>query len=419
MRVALPKSKYQTWIEISPWLVLAVGAVLALSLVTVAIIVLLQPSINELITLVGALAFTSVLSLAAGYILYRKGWARSPSISLTLVLTYAWAAILTLFNVWVLARLMFVDTHDLTLAGILLVFAAIIATTYGISVTAVITDNLRQLARTANRLAQGDLDARAEVVGRDEVSQVAEAFNGMAEKLQESEREREEIENLRRDLIAWTSHDLRTPLTSIRVMVEALNDGLVTDEETSIRYYKTIHSEIVFLNKLIDDLFELAQLDADGISFEMEPDSLSDLISDTLNTFGPLAKKKQVALSADVSPDLDPVLMNSSRIGRVLTNLVDNAIQHSLPGGAIRLSAIRSSGEVRVTVSDEGTGFSSEELPRVFEKFYRGESARSRATGGAGLGLAIAAGIVEAHHGRIWARNREEGGATISFTLPN
>lgn len=418
MRVALSKNRSQSWLQISPWIVLAVGALLALSLVTVAILVLLQPTFDELITLVGALAITSVLSLAVGYILYRNGWAHFPSISLTLVLTYAWAAILTLFNVWVLARLMFVDTHDLTLAGILLVFAAIIATTYGISVTSVMTDNLRQLASAANRLAHGDLEARAEVVGRDEVSQVAEAFNDMAEKLQESERERAEIENLRRDLIAWTSHDLRTPLTSIRVMVEALNDGLVTDEETRIRYHKTIHSEIVFLNKLIDDLFELAQLDADVVSFEMAPDSLSDLISDTLNTFGPLAKKKQVSLSADVSPDLDPVVMNSSRIGRVLTNLVDNAIQHSLPDGTIHLSAVREGGEVKVTVSDEGTGFTSEELPRVFEKFYRGESARSRATGGAGLGLAIAAGIIEAHHGRIWARNREEGGASISFTLP-
>jgi signal transduction histidine kinase len=201
-------------------------------------------------------------------------------------------------------------------------------------------------------------------------------------------------------------------------MVEALNDGLVTDEETRNRYLKTIRAETVFLNKLIDDLFELAQLDADVVSFEMAPDSLSDLISDTLNTFGPLAKKKEVTLSADVSPDLDPVVMNSSRIGRVLTNLVDNAIQHSQPDGTIRLSAVRDGEEVKVTVSDEGTGFTSEELPRVFEKFYRGESARSRATGGAGLGLAIAAGIIEAHHGRIWAWNREEGGASISFTLP-
>jgi signal transduction histidine kinase len=418
LRVALPKNKTHRWLQISPWKVLAVGALLALSLVTVAIIVLLQPPFDELVTLVGALAITSVLSLAAGYILYRNGWAHFPSISLTLVLTYAWAAILTLFNVWVLASFMFVDAHDFTLASILLVFAAIIATTYGISVSSVITDNLRQLAFATNRLARGDLDARAEVYGRDEVSQVAEAFNDMAEQLQESERKREEIENLRRDLIAWTSHDLRTPLTSIRVMVEALNDGLVTDEETRNRYHKTIHAEIVFLNKLIDDLFELAQLDADKVSFEMAPDSLSDLISDTLNTFGPLAKKKQVTLTADVSSNLDPVVMNSSRIGRVLTNIVDNAIQHSLPGGAIQLSAIRNGGEVKVTVSDEGTGFSSEELPRVFEKFYRGESARSRATGGAGLGLAIAAGIVEAHDGRIWARNREEGGASISFTLP-
>lgn len=419
MKVALPKSQYQTWFQTSPWLLMGVGALLALALVTLAMIVLLRPSFDELATLVGTLAVTSVLSLAAGYVLYRNGWVRSPSISLTLVLTYAWAAVLTLFNVWVLARLMFVDDHDLTLAGILLVFAAIIATTFGISVTAGFTDNLRQLANTTTRLANGDLNARVEVIGRDEVSQVALSFNEMAEKLQQTEKERRELETLRRDLIAWTSHDLRTPLTSILVMIEALNDGLVTDEVMRSRYYKTIRAEAVALKDLIDDLFELAQLDAGGVTFEMESHSLGDLISDTLNSYRPLAEKKGVNLTAEVSADLDPVTMNSSKIGRVLANLVVNAIQYTPAGNNVKLIAVRNADGVEVTVLDGGPGFSAEELPRVFEKFYRGESARSRATGGAGLGLAIAAGIVEGHGGRIWAKNREEGGASVSFILPN
>ncbi len=418
MRIVLPRAKQDPWFQEAPWLVLAIGASLALVLVTIATFFLIRPTFNELVTLVGALAVTSVLSLAAGFILYRRGWAKFPSISLTLVLTYAWAAVLTLFNVWVMARLMFVNTHDLTLAGILLVFSAIIATAFGISVTAGVTDSLRQLANASNRLAGGDLNARAEVHGRNEIAQVAKAFNGMAEKIQQTEIEREELEKLRRDLIAWTSHDLRTPLTSIRVMIEALNDGVVTDETTKKRYYQSMLAEVVFLKNLIDDLFELAQLDAGGVVLDIENHSLSDLISDTFENLQPLAERKSISLTMQVGPDLDPVPMNAPGINRVLANLLDNSIKHTAPGGNIWLKAERRPGGAEVVIEDDGPGFSTEELPRVFEKFYRGEQARSRAKGGAGLGLSIAAGIVSAHGGRIWAKNREGGGALVGFLLP-
>jgi signal transduction histidine kinase len=407
------------WLATSPWWLLLAGPLVALLIVTVAMSVLLRPPMRELATLVGALAGTSVFSLAAGYLLYRKGWPRSPSISLTLALTFVWAAVLTLFNVWVLATAMFVDTHDLTLAGILLVFAAIIATSFGMFVSATVTDELRRLAQAAGDLAAGDLSARAHVGGRDEVAQVAVAFNAMAAQLEAAAARRAEYETLRRDLIAWTSHDLRTPLTSIRAMIEALNDGLVPDEATRERYYRTIRAEVVALNTLIDDLFELAQLDAGGLILEFEMHSLSDLISDTLESFLPLAQQREVTLAGEVTAGLDPVRMNAPRIGRVLGNLLANALRHTPAGGSIRLEAWRTGGAVRVAVSDSGPGFAAGELPRVFEKFYRGEGARSRATGGAGLGLAIASGIVEAHGGRIWAENAGPGGARVSFELPD
>lgn len=226
MRSEAQQHRLFDWFEAAPWLVLVVGVALALSIVTFTVNLLMGPPFAELATLVGTLAVTSILSLAIGYLLYRQGWTRSPSLTVTLILTYAWAALLTLFNVWILAQLMFVDSHDLTLAGVLLVFAAIIATTFGIFVAASVTDGLRQLAQAASRLARGDLGTRANVTGQDEVAQVSLAFNEMAAQLQSAAARREEVETLRRDLIAWTSHDLRTPLTSIRVMVEALNDGL-------------------------------------------------------------------------------------------------------------------------------------------------------------------------------------------------
>ncbi|MGD8805079.1 MAG: ATP-binding protein [Chloroflexota bacterium] len=400
------------------WLVLGFGILTGLILVAVVTTLLMQPPFEELATLVGTLAVTAVISMAVGYALYRRGWARSPSLMITLVLAYVWAAIVTLFNVWVMARLMFVNTHDLTLAGVLLLFAAIIATTFGVFVAASVTDGLRHLAGTANRLASGDLGARAKVTGRDEISQVAASFNAMAAQLQNAEEERLELENLRRDLIAWTSHDLRTPLTSMRVMVEALHDGVVDDEETRQRYYRTILAEVVSLKDLIDDLFELAQIDVGGIRLELSAVSLSDLISDTVEGIRPLCEQKNVQLTGQVGPDLESVMMDASRIGRVLLNLVNNALQYTPPGGHIEVEAGRDNGEVVVIVHDSGSGFNPVDLPRVFERFYRGEQARSRATGGAGLGLAIASGIVEAHGGRIWAENSPDGGAVVGFAIP-
>ncbi len=406
------------WLGTSPWRILVLGVPLALAVVTLVMIWLMRPPFREVASLVTALCLTSVVSLTIGFLLYRKGWARSPSLGLTLILTYAWAAVLTLFNVWIMARLMFVNAHDLALAGVLLLFAAIIATTFGIFVAASLTDSLRQLSQAALRLARGDLSARARVAGRDEVAQVAQSFNEMAAQLEEAARKRQELEVLRRDLIAWTSHDLRTPLTSIRVMVEALHDGLVTDPEMVQRYYSTIRADVVALNNLIDDLFELAQLDAGGLVFEMDAHSLGDLVSDTIESFRPLAVQRDIFLDGEMSPDLDPVMMNAAKIGRALANVVNNALQYTPAGGEIRVTARRTQEGVVVTVQDSGPGFLPQDLPRIFEKFYRGEQARSRATGGAGLGLAIARGIVEAHGGRMWAENIDGKGALVGLVLP-
>jgi signal transduction histidine kinase len=416
--MAVPR-RYVAWVDASPWIVLVAGVGLALTMAALVMTVIMRPPLSELATLIGTLGVTSVLSLTVGFVLYRRGWTSSPSLSLTLMLTYGWAAVLTLFNVWIMARLMFVNAHDLTLAGILLIFAAIIATTFGMFVSASVTDGLRQLAVTADRLAKGDLEARAEVSGRDEVSRVARSFNAMAEQLQRAASEREELEVLRRDLIAWTSHDLRTPLTSIRVMVEALNDDVVNTEKTRRRYFRTMLVEVVELNELIDDLFELAQLEAGGLEIQMEAHSLSDLISDTLESLQPVAAHGDVVLKGEVAAGLDPVVMNASKIGRVLTNLLSNALHHSPAGTSVLLSAARTDGGVEVTVTDQGPGFAAVDLPRVFEKFYRGEQARSRSTGGSGLGLAIAAAIVEAHNGRIWAGNADGGGAVVGFEIPD
>lgn len=410
--------KERSWFQRAPWLILLTGFLLALTLTVLLLMALMQPSLVEMRVLITTLAFTSLVSLGLGYALYRRGWARSGSLTRTLVMTYAWAALLTLFNVGVMQQQMFVSEHDLVLGGLLLLFAAIIATAFGVFVAASVTDGLRQLASTAQQLADGDLSARVVITGRDEIAQVGRAFNAMATRLQETEKERAELEKLRRDLIAWTSHDLRTPLTSIRVQVEALNDGLVDDVDTRQRFYRQMLSDVKALNTLIDDLFELAQLDAGGLQMEMSLHSLPDLVSDCLERARALAHQRGIALSGEVAPGVDLVRMNADKITRVLSNLLGNALRYSPQGGTVRVTAVPTYEGVQVVVQDSGPGFSPDDLSRVFEQFYRGEQARSRSTGGAGLGLAIARGIVEAHNGRIWAENAPEGGARVCFVLP-
>jgi signal transduction histidine kinase len=256
------------------------------------------------------------------------------------------------------------------------------------------------------------------VTGNDEMASLAHTFNDMAARLQAADEQQRELDRLRRNLIAWAGHDLRTPLASIRAIVEALADGVVDDPETVDRYLRTAKREIGSLSLLIDDLFELAQLEAGGLRLELVPNSISDLLSDTMESFSELAARQDVALEGSATPGVDPVLMDAQQIGRVLSNLLGNALRHTPAGGAVRVRAIRTAESVRVEINDTGEGIDAEDLPHVFERFYRGEKSRSRATGGAGLGLAIAKGIVEAHGGQIGVDSAPGEGTRFFFTLP-
>lgn len=331
---------------------------------------------------------------------------------------YALAGLLVFLNVWVTARMMFASEHDLLLATILLIFATGIALAVGFFLSNALVERIRTTEKAAQRVAAGYLDTRVEVVGRDEMASLSAAFNDMVIQLQSSAQKKRELEVLRRDLIAWVGHDLRTPLTSIRAIVEALADGMVEDPTVAQRYLRTAQQDIRSLSHLIDDLFELAQLDAGGLRLDLQPGSLSDLISDTIESFSEQARLQKVVLSGSVADDIDPLPMDLQRIGRVLNNLIANALRHTPSGGNIELLARRNEKEVRVEVRDSGEGIQPEDLDQVFERFYRGEKSRNRATGGAGLGLAISRGIVEAHGGHIWVESTPGQGATFIFHLP-
>jgi len=380
---------------------------------------LMSPPMNELRLMALFLAITAIVSSLAGYLAYRLGWiALTPSLRWGLFAIYAISSILTFFNVWFSARLMFASQHDLLLATVLLVFAGLMAMALGYFLSSTMTDRMDLLKQAAEKLARGNLGTRVPVSGRDELAMLAESFNQMASQLQAMDEKQRELERLRKDLIAWVSHDLQTPLASMRALLEALSDGVVEEPETVKRYLNTAQRDVRSLSALIDDLFQMAQLDAGGIPLEKENASLVDLISDTLESFSALASQQEITLDGSAEAGVDPVLMDTQRIGRVLNNLIGNALRHTPAKGQIEVRARRAGLGVEVTVHDSGEGIRPEDLPNIFESFYRGEKSRSRATGGAGLGLAIARGIVHAHGGEIRVES-QPGDTRFIFTLPN
>lgn len=395
------------------------GVCLTIAVALGAFMVLMRPPMGELRLMALFLAITAVISVGVGYGAYRLGWMNhSPRISWVVLGGYALASFLTFLNVWVTARLMFASEHDLLLATVLLLFAGGIAMSVGYFLSAALTDRIVDLSEAAEELAKGRFSARAVVAGNDEMARLARTFNQMAGQLEAAAEKQSELDMLRRNLIAWAGHDLRTPLASIQAIVEALADGVVEDPDTVHRYLNTAQREIRSLSLLIDDLFELAQIEAGGLHLELRPNSISDLISDTIESFSELAARQDLTLDASAEPGVDPVLMDARQIGRVLANLLGNALRHTPAGGTVQVQATRRAEQVLVEISDTGEGMDAEDLPHIFERFYRAEKSRSRATGGTGLGLAIAKGIVEAHGGQIDVESTTGQGTRFFFTLP-
>ena len=396
------------------------GGILVIVLISLGIFYfIMQPPMTDLGYMAQFLSITALISGLAGYAAYRFRWLeRAPALRWSLVGGYALASLLTFLNVWLTARLMFASQHDLLLATILLLFAGGIAMVLGYFLSSAVTERIRRLDQAAKEIQSGNLSVRIPVTGNDEVARLARTFNQMAVQLEQSNANQRALEDLRRDLVAWAGHDLRTPLAGVRVLVEALADGIIDDPATSRRYLQQARKQIDHLSLLIDDLFQVSQLDAGGIPLNLEPASLADLISDTLENFSGLAARQNILLSGSASPDIDPIKMDVQRIGRVLSNLVDNALRYTPSGGTVSIQAELVAGTVRVTVQDSGEGISPDDLPHVFDRFYRGEKSRNRATGGTGLGLAIARGIIEAHGGQIGVDSTPGHGARFHFWLP-
>ncbi len=273
-----------------------------------------------------------------------------------------------------------------------------------------LTAPLQTLTHISQRVAEGHYNERVPAGGSDELGQLARSFNAMAEKL-------EQVEAMRRRLIGDVAHELRTPLTAIQGSMEGLVDGILPADRTT---FEQIASEAGRLSRLVDDLQELARVEAGAFTLNFQPVSLADLVETLRKRFATSCAAKGISLTFHLPDALPRVRADSDRLLQVLTNLLNNARQYTPSGGQVTLSAEASGHEVVVRVKDNGIGIPAEHLPHIFDRFYRVDRSRSRrAGGGSGIGLTICKYLVEAQGGRIWAESPGEGqGSTFSFTLP-
>jgi signal transduction histidine kinase len=269
---------------------------------------------------------------------------------------------------------------------------------------------VQAISQATQRIANGRYDERVQVMGEDELSQLAARFNLMAEKL-------DQVETMRRRLIGDVSHELRTPLTAIKGSMEGLMDGILppTDET-----FQQVHAEAERLNRLVNDLQELSRVEARAYQLDIKSLDVSSLTRTVTKRLTPHAESKRVTLDFELTPDLPHVLADEDRTVQVLTNLTGNALQYTPEGGRIIISAKQVGNEVQLAIRDTGIGIPSEHLAHIFDRFYRVDKSRSRQSGGgSGIGLTIARAIVEAHGGRIWVESAgNEKGSVFTFTLP-
>jgi two-component system sensor histidine kinase BaeS len=267
---------------------------------------------------------------------------------------------------------------------------------------------VKALTSAAQQIGHGDLTQRVQIKDSSEIGQLAGTFNSMADNLQRDEQ-------LRRSMVADVAHELRTPLTNIRGYIEAVRDGVVEPDTGTI---ETIHGETMLLSHLVDDLQELSLAEAGELKLRRQPEDIGEMIKQVTAAAQPGAEAKGLLMATEVPAGLPLADVDYIRIRQVLTNLVQNAIEHTPSGGSVAVSAREVPGWLEVSVADTGEGIPAGQLEAVFERFHRVDKSRSRATGGSGLGLTIARYLVEAHGGKITVQSEPGRGSRFSFTVP-
>ena len=266
---------------------------------------------------------------------------------------------------------------------------------------------VESLTAAARKMEAGDLTQRVAARSGDEIGELARAFNGMADALERNE-------TLRRGLVTDVAHELRTPLTNLRCQIEAIQDGLNLADTATVR---SLHEETLLLSRLVTDLQDLATAEAGRLPLHRSRVDVAEAVETAIASLRPLANERGIVLHAEVPASL-VVNADRERLGQVLRNLLSNAVTHAPEGGAVTVAARCRDSAVEIAVRDTGPGIAPEHLPRVFDRFYRADPSRARATGGSGLGLAIVKQLVEAHGGEVRVESEPGRGAVFTFSLP-
>ncbi|WP_392671577.1 sensor histidine kinase [Streptomyces sp. LN785] len=361
--------------------------------------------------LIALLAFLGAAAAGAlGAVALRLIRHRSLVVSLAVVASVAVTAMLagTLAVAWA----MFLSPHDLTVVTTVVAMAAVVSLATAMLLGRWVAARSRDLTLAARSFGDGGTFAAPEARATAELASLAGELAATSAKLDVSRERERALETSRRELVAWISHDLRTPLAGLRAMSEALEDGMAAD---SGRYLRQIRTEVERMNDMVGDLFELSRIHAGSLTLTPARISVYDLVGDALAGADPLAREHGVRL-VGARIDAVPVEVDSKEMSRVLGNLLINAIRRTPADGTVAVAAHRADGGVVLSVTDGCGGIPEEDLPRVFDTGWRGSHARTPPAG-AGLGLAIVRGIVEAHEGRAAVRN-VTGGCCFEVVLP-
>jgi signal transduction histidine kinase len=364
----------------------------------------------DLIAIIGiAVGCALAVGLVGLGLLYLARY-RSLRLQLCIIVLVAIASVI--IGILAVARSMYLSGHDLTVVFYVAGASGIISLALATALGVWLTRNARNLVRLTRSLGDGNrLEPEPTKARAYEFAEVARELAETSRRLAQSKDEVAALDAARRELIAWISHDLRTPLAGLRVMAEALEDGLADDPQ---RFHRQMRSQVDHISDMVDDLFELAKIESGALKLTLEPVRLYDLVSDAVAELSPFATSRSIRLVESPGPDL-VVLGDDRELARVIGNLVMNAIEHSPIGSSVTI-AISADGpdQAMLSVSDTGGGIPEADLSRVFETGWRASSSRTPepiwgASTNAGFGLAIANGIVAAHNGTISVRNQTDG----------
>jgi signal transduction histidine kinase len=370
---------------------------------------------SDLWTVSYTVAAIAAVACIAGIGVLRLLAARSVATSLTVIA--AVTVVATLFGVSVSASEMLIAQADRNVVMAIVMICGVAGFAVALLVGRRLSAASRLLLGAVREVGESGEYHRPAAVLPAELAGLSAALETAHGRLAAARDRERSLEASRRELVAWVSHDLRTPLAGLRAMTEALQDRVVTDQQTVDRYHAQIRAETDRLTLMIDDLFELSRIHAGALGLSRQLIGLDDLIGEVLISAEPVARAKDVRLSGSAAAGL-PVWVDATEVGRALRNLVTNAVRHTPAGGTVQILGGRQPGRATVSVADSCGGIPAEHLPRVFDVAFRGETARTPGPGeGAGLGLSITRGIVEAHAGQIGVRNAGRG-CEFTIALP-